>query len=268
MAFNLPEKSTMKYLSVFFAILFHLSVFSQDERKKAIESGTSTLQIVTLKPNGTNAYKDIFGTVIKNKYFLTCFHTLSNDDGMKYVKMRLLYNRKGSKSDSLSFYENERDFKQILNNPVYKKNDHSTDYIFIPINKRLKSKNPDFDTSSIAKNDSLYAMGPFMGSIIPSIFEVLYEDREFENKGVEFIVIFGLSEPGFSGSPVFNSKGKIVGMIQFGIENNFQDYFLKKLKAGKITRKKYDDIIKGYKIGMRANYVIKSKYLLDQVPKK
>ena len=221
------------------------------------------------KPGGAFAYKDVPGMNINDKYFLTCYHLMLTSDSEKFVSMKLYYRndyRRG-RMDSLTLIKDAAQYKKILQSKrTYDQSDYSTDYILIPVKEKIKADKLNFDSTALRTGDTTYAMGSYLNKLMMSRFEVLYEDKACESCRAEFVFLLGPDRYGFPGSPVFNTDGSVVGMVQFAIEKDIEEFFYKKLKANKISFLQYRRIIKQYYgEGAKATCFIKINYLLKKL---
>jgi hypothetical protein len=78
--------------------------------------------------------------------------------------------------------------------------------------------------------------------------------------------MFGPSKVGFSGSPIYNMSGEVVGIIQFGLGELNEAYITQLNKAGWLTDDDLVAIRRGYIEFDPRNFVFGTniKYFLDK----
>jgi hypothetical protein len=80
------------------------------------------------------------------------------------------------------------------------------------------------------------------------------------------LVMFGPSKVGFAGSPIYNNKGEIIGVLQFGLAEINETYITALNKAGWLTDEDILGIRRGYASLEPSNFVFATniKYFLDK----
>ena len=194
--------------------------------------------------NGTTIIKNGMGLMLDNEHFGTCYHVIN--DTLTKVSIIVYYNFKKifldpkdantsaesfffnthfsfgflNTHDSVIINFNSKSYKRAVTSTPYDKNSFCTDYIVLPLSKKVACDIPEFDTSGINFKEELYAAGPDQNSsFFPVHFYPLTKVNKFKDQDCEITTFYGHPGHGFSGAPVYTKNGKIVGIIQSGYEN-------------------------------------------------
>ena len=227
------------------------------------------LQVKALQGKDTVSFVAC-GFILKNSYVATCYHLLIMDSTLSLLDIKVLYNirekpmvviKVGTASiyrDPLEFFIYDSVYATLDYKPnkrqynfkrhVYNESDPASDFIILKLHKKVKCMEPVFDTSKVLINDRLTATGysrtkSFRTTFSSSIETVFYVDSS--RSGYFMIITEGIARHGYSGSPLFNTKGYIVGMLLMGMKRDKLPENLKQMfDAGLINADKYKRMVK------------------------
>ncbi|WP_460472187.1 hypothetical protein [Emticicia fontis] len=184
-------------------------------------------------------------------------YTLDANNNIKYdsVDIDLLYKYVGKQYD--------------FSKHVFKEGKLETDFIVLKLKKTIPVKASEFNTEA---NLRKYTQLPTMA--FDNVENQLRNDTliyllpQFYNNVKESyqLVMFGSSKVGFSGTPIYNIKGEIVSVLQFGLGEINELYITSLNKAGWLTDEDVKAIRKGYTELDPRNFVFGTniKYFLDK----
>lgn len=206
---------------------------------------------------GTNGKDTIFwngcGFILKGEYVATCYHVFKGPPTYSPIEIKVKYsinnrdkpNTYDSTYATINYKVNRYmyDFKKHS----YDTSNPSTDFIILKLSKKVKYVPPVFDTGVLKMKERLVSVGRTSEGVMPEYGSeqlVLAKLVDFTN-GYESIVSRGFARPGFSGSPMFNKIGNIVGMVWGGqSEENATSYLNELLNSNLISRQLYDETVK------------------------
>jgi S1-C subfamily serine protease len=209
----------IKYLTIF--LFFPTKVFAQniDFAKEVSISQTVVIEITYKTPNKQIRFSQGCGFLIGGKYLVTAYHIFKPNDTLTAIKMIahfLLTN------DSV-----EVNLKTKYSKPQYNFNTHqlsetkrSTDVIVLGLKSKVKYYQTRFDTTNFFPNTTvLTGITKRDNTIYPhvEVAQILY--TILDSTKATLYGILGKIGHGFSGSPVYNTKGNIIGMIVSGADN-------------------------------------------------
>jgi hypothetical protein len=208
------------------------------------------------------------GIIIKGKYLATCYHVARPIKNIKIIKAYVLYNvtevNNKLKYDSVSidleykFKKNQYDF----NSHTYIPEQHKTDFIVLKLNKRIKPYNFNIETKLSSEFEKCYLLGVSLigggnsAKLNFSISTRLTNQLEGNDTVANLIGCVGLTTPGFSGSPLYNDKGDVIGILQASWDNLDS---LSKIKNSHI----YPILIEHYKFGEKYFIALKMEYIMQ-----
>jgi hypothetical protein len=182
--------------------------------------------------NGSGKIKKIsgMGFLLDKNHVATCFHVVK-EDSFKITKIEVLYNfnpdgKKAKLSDHGLFflhdtvqidisskYYKEAILKHGIDSNIYK------DFIVLPLSKKVKYIEPQFDTSELKKGNKFFLTGPTKyGQYNLSSITYIEEITDSVNPDCSIGVGYGFIGHGFSGTPVYNDSRKIVGILFAGFD--------------------------------------------------
>lgn len=144
-----------------------------------------------------------------------------------------------------------------------------TDFIVLKLKKQIPTKANSFNTEA---NLPKYTLMPTMafdnvgGSLRNDTLIFLFPQFYNNVKESYQLVMFGSSKIGFSGSPIYNMRGEIIGIVQFGLAEINEPYVAELKKAGWLTEDDIVGIRRGYTSFDPQNFVFGTniKYFLDK----
>jgi hypothetical protein len=214
------------------------------------------------------------GIILSDEYIVTCYHWYTAFG--KYSKpLHILvhYNfRDNGSSDSVVA---TGDFPTLPNQYPFSTHhwdpkDYSTDVIVLKLSKKINATALELPNYVASPSDPLYSIGihsfktngvTFINTEYASFqFVVNYYFTPKTNP--IYIGSLGVAKEGYSGAGLFNAKGQILGMIQFGWNNwstEIDDFHSK----GSISDSLYNTIKLGYSRDQRIGFAIDFGWLID-----
>lgn len=152
---------------------------------------------------------------------------------------------------------------------VFQEGKLETDFIVLKLKKVIPVKTTDFNTeANLPKYYQLPTMafdnvdGRLRNDTLVYLLPQFYNNVKESYQ----LVMFGPSKVGFSGSPIYNMNGEIVGVVQFGLGELNETYITSLNKAGWLTDEDIKAIRRGYVELDPRNFVFGTniKYFLDK----
>jgi hypothetical protein len=218
-----------------------------------------------------------YGIILKGKYLATCYHAIlsSNNDTLKDIY--LFFNERHSNNkyvyDSVGVdlkykaQKGQYDFSKHRYDP----NDYTTDFVVLKLSKKIPGVNYKFNTTGISFDDSTFAVGNertiigntvfLNASFVASPFFCLC--KHGPHPTAQFLYCLGDPAQGFSGTPLFNKKGEVLGVIQFGYDELSIPLLDSLREEGCISYDLYDRVINSYKNGHHIFAAIDITFLKD-----
>ena len=267
-----------KYVFILF-LLFPFALFAQ--YPPLIDTILSrSFQLRAQFRDGAGNYQENhgMGLLINGEYLVTCQHLIYVErPGYKLQKV-LLYGNDGNDKenppyDSIELIQifkhtkNQYDFSE----QKYKKGDYATDIIVFKLKTPLKKGNFNYKKRELNYGDDTYSVGDEFTMIknIPAVhFKedhshfFNYFTQPAPNSKQVFISCIGDAKEGFSGSPLFNSYGEVIGLITSGFEDIPVDFLNQSRKMG-LTAKGYNDVINAYKNGKRIFSALNISFIVN-----
>jgi hypothetical protein len=169
------------------------------------------------------------GFLLDSEHFATCYHVFYGAPNLKIKKMYVLFNTKnvnGKMQYDSVLVDLDKITKEVNSkSPIYKynPNDRTTDYIVLKLKTKIMSPGIKFSKNLPKTNDTLYSIGVISsnGRFIKKQgnSKVLFTFKSKSIPNCNIVASMGEFDQGFSGSPVFNSKGELVSMIQSGYDS-------------------------------------------------
>lgn len=269
----------MKYKSILLLLFIPLFSFCQTQDDILKLSQTQTVRIVAISFNQKHQEFIDYGKgiVLKGKYLATCYHLIQPEDtSYKLFSIYLIYNEhtKNGKFtyDSISLQRNFKTTKDQydFSKHVYLPYDYSTDFIVLKLLKPLQPIKYEFATKQPQPYDSTYSLGNIdNGDYVNPFFQLGLFVFNYTYHSIKQPVYFACIVQktfGFSGSPLYNSHGEILGIIQSSIETFPNDLLLFMLNNKRITIDVVNSIRNGFQNGYKIQLAIdfnflKAKYL-------
>ncbi len=201
------------------------------------------------------------GLLLNNKYLATCYHVIYGADSHYKVQKIQLYYSKGDGNENpiydsieltpnFQITKNQYDFSKH----VYNKDDWTTDIIVLKLQKPLNKGHFKILNHKPDRGDKTYCVGNYIDTIdnMPQMF--LREERSYyftvytqpEPYSQEvFVACIGNIKEGFSGGPLYNVYGEVIGLITSGWKE------IPSRKLGLIKDVDYDKVVDEYKNGKR-----------------
>lgn len=256
------------YLLLAFILISPIMAVSQND-KKIIDIAQNKFTAITINyetTNGKLTHSLGSGFLISKDYVATCYHVYKGDPTLKILNASIQCNiRDDSGNYSYETIEidteykatgNQYDFKKHIYNPE----DFSTDFIILKLKKPATFHKIEFAESKINIGDPIYAVG-FVKGLVSTKDKILSWFKENQNSKEFYLMSIGIMQHGYSGSAVYNSEGKVVGMCQRGVDKLPLEEYKKDFERGLIRNDVYDEIINGHKAGKTIGYSINIYYL-------
>ena len=234
----------MKYLLlIFFVIICNLAhgqigMAINEIAKDGIngfQAQYRTVVIVVRSSNGKDTIQNIgCGFILKNEYLATCYHVYKNNPSYTPIQVKVYYNINSKhKPTNLIFLADSvfatLDYKPKRGQYNFKRHiyngDMASDFIILRLLKKVKAVQANFDLGNILIGQDLLSTGLTVDR--KGIDNIEYA-KFWSSSGTVYsldslkggninIKTYGFVKHGYSGSPVFNKNGMIVGMVQEGI---------------------------------------------------
>jgi len=252
-----------KILFFLFFVGWH-TCFSQASREIAQLSKAQTFEIKVevRKRNGELRSRYGTGMIFNKEYLFTCRHIVAEDYFSKLECVKVYYNRTTTNNESArdSVFVDLNYKKTKTQNLIKNKLESNTEFTILKLKTDLPLVKYEIPLLPDVKDGSmLYAYGMkgiFLPGkeIISSMFvasKVLHMVRGIDGDRPQTIAALGGVSHGFSGSPLYNAKGHVVGII-YGGADFLKDEVLKKMvKMGEISQQQYQEILVAYKNNQR-----------------
>lgn len=258
---------------VLLLILIALRGISQEKltENEITKKAISNLAVCVINFSKKNKFKSRTygcGIIISGKYFATCYHLLI-DKGAQISSVYIKYNFILSQNQLLShdsvfvdlnykYLPNQYDYR----NHVYDSSKRETDFVVLKLKESIPYSNLEFSNTLSFIKDTLYTLGIGWSSSIDLIFTRLQFPYNYKNNmesDYDFLTFLGFVKEGFSGAPVYNRSGQIVGIVQSGW-NTIEEFNEEFHYSGQYPI--YPYIIEGYKKGERLGEALKSDYFI------
>ena len=268
----------IKFACVFLLpILITSHSYCQIGYEIAMHCQSQTVRLVATSFNRSHEKSRDFGMgfVLNGKYLATCYHLISPEDtSFKFSNIYLTYNEHFVHGkffyDSMFLIskfkvkKNQYDFCKHR----YNRNDFTTDFVILKLPKGLPTVKHIFYSNPPKFLDTVYSIGNHITGrfVNPTIKAGLFIfNYTMSDKLNPIYFAFATDYTfGFSGSPLFNSKGEICGMIQYSIENTPTKILEKLLSDGKITPMIYNGVKQSYSQGEKLQFAIDIKYIKER----
>lgn len=220
------------------------------------------------------------GFIVDGKYLATTYSLYRPTGFTKKPKRMVVYynfradDKQNLKNDSVDidllykYIGKQYDFSKH----VYQQDKLETDFVVLKLKKVIPVKNLQLDAGT---NPPKYSNMPMLA--FDNSQGVLRNDTlihlflQFHNdvQDTYQLVMFGPSKPGFSGSPVFNEKGEVMSIIQFGLSEINEAYVESLKKTGWLTEEDVQAIRKAYASQNPRNFVFSTNinYLMKKYVK-
>jgi S1-C subfamily serine protease len=228
------------------------SCYSQDQKLlKDVLNKTARL-IVRGTYQGRDSTIQGGGFIIGKNYVVTCYHVFKSSGFIPY-KVTVLYNiQLNLQCDSVAAtldYEPGKG-KYDFRTHTYKADDRESDVIVLKLANPVKSGSVKLSKSEIKVGDVLVTARPryftrareFEVDIAAQT--VTYKLNAPSEEKATQLMMAGYAQQGFSGSPLFNKKGEVVGITTAGYTNKISKEIIAIMKnKGDINAEKAGQLI-------------------------
>lgn len=268
----------MKLIAVVWLLLIQNTLISQINSIDFVKAKSVTVicKVQLTNEDHSKLYSSSgCGFILNSKYLVTCYHIYKERPDMILKRFTVIYNIRYFKNklvyDSVDvdlnykYSKNQYDFSKH----IYNHNDESTDVIVLKLKNTISMPKENLSKKIPKLSETLYSFGfsrtknMFSVNYDSSASSVLYIFKPKSNNA-DYIASLGTHHEGFSGSPVLNFNGQIIGMTQTGIQQ-FPDMALIEIfKKKGLSSTLYNKIEIGYSNGLRIGNSITMKYLIDK----
>lgn len=224
--------------------------------------------------NGNKYKNKCCGFILGGEYFATCHHLIPNKRfHIKEIIVNFNYVQSGDSLVPRDSAHVDLGYKYLptqynFSKHNYDSTDIKTDFLILKLDSRFPEKKLLFKDGGLALNDTLYCIGLGVSKSGMTIYEfsalsfVSYL-RNKEDSTNSFISFLGNVHEGFSGTPVYNSNGEIVGIVNLGWKKI--DDLKKALQLDKdspiyLNAQQAFEYKRNFGMGIRAKYIL-NKYL-------
>jgi hypothetical protein len=212
------------------------------------------------------------GVILKGEYLTTCYHLIiPKKAGFKFSKMAIVYNERTINGrfmfDSITLI---KDFKPTANQydfskHIFRREDRSTDVIVLKLPKPFNIVNYSFSPEQPKYLDTVYSFGNVIKDKIYrtdiQLSQIIIKYSEKNDKSPIYYGYKAKYTHGFSGTPLYNSKGEILAMVQYSIDDNPKAYFKNLQTKGIVSKELVNEILATYKNGQWIQFAIDYTYL-------
>ncbi len=220
------------------------------------------------------------GFIVDGKYLATTY-SIYRPIGFKKKPKRMVvyYNytvdaKQNLKSDSADidllykYIGKQYDFSKH----VFQEGKLETDFIVLKLKRVIPVKTSIFNTENTLPKYTrlpIIAFDNRQGALRNDTLIYLFPQYFNNVKESYQLVSFGPSKVGFSGSPIYNMKGEIVSIVQYGLGEINETYITELNKAGWLTEEDIVGIRRSYAAMDPNNFVFGTniKYFLDKYVK-
>ena len=258
----------MKCLLVILLLITLNDSYSQIDESVIQKADQQTGHLMVRFTNGASALG--CAIILNENFIVTCFHVYKPNASFKIAKMLMRYNI--SDTGYILTYDSvyiDLDYKSIKNqydftNHFYDSNSSGkkTDVVILKLEKKIKCQKATFTQTTPIFNDMIYSVG-YVATPPNGVTKKVSVSRfvaPLVQDSVKFMTALGSVQAGYSGSPIYNSKGEILGMVQYGIDDI--ESFIKEIETQAPTGM-IDAIRTGYKYyNEKLSVSISSQYLI------
>lgn len=238
---------------------------------------SQAVRIVATSYNSKNEPSNQYGIglVFNGEYLATCYHLIVPEDTLyKFSHVFMIHNERYEKG--IFYYDSIlliRDFKPSkrqydFSKHIYSVENPKTDFIVFKLAKKINPVKQYFANSNPSRLDTVYAFGnvkkdkTIYSKFQPGIFFFKYT-KDNTDTALFFASIVKYTH-GFSGSPLFNSKGQIMGMVQYSMENIPDDIFFNICKSNNVPDYDYNKMKNHFKNGLKLQFSIDINFLKEK----
>lgn len=274
----------MKSIITVFLLIISFSMSAQypkPEVRGLIERSTYRILVIFSNIEGEEIETVGMGFVIRGQYLATCYHVIFPiEEGFNLKSVSLIYNERVG-LDGKPAYDSmpatldytpesgQYDFSKHKYNPQ----DNLTDFVILKLAKQIQSRDLKYVVKNLEPKEQVYAGGNVVTvkaniSISELRFiELTYlfytantpSDRKSKNG---YFALLSKAYRGFSGSPLFDSEGGMVGVIQRGWELYPKDFLDQAVNTGNMSLDDFNLIKNGYEQELRIGFAIDANFLL------
>lgn len=262
-----------------YALLFFINplfAYSQNqERVLKVADRNLAVCMTTFKRDSGSHFRIVTtGFILSGKYFVTVSHYQSFPQS-RVVSKCIFYNPHSDNFgnevyDSVFVDLNYKSKKGQYDFSKHKfdSTNHCTDIYVYGLSKNINMPPLKFSQRSISLNDTLYSYGTYFNTTYRvvvrkySISNFVFVHQEMPNQECSFIAFLGETKYGFSGSPIYNQRGEVMGIIQYGWDIMPKEYIDTLFFSDKINADTYRKIVFGYEKGLNLCTAMDIKYAI------
>lgn len=244
------------FCTIFSLLIFYISKSQTDTSGTYIAISQTAHLIVKGTWGGKETEWHGNGFILNDNYLATCFHVIE-DTVRKALEIKVIFNIDPHSNSYDSVFATV-DYKAKRNQYNFKKHkfiksDAKTDFIILKLRKKITTKYPTFDTSQVDVGEWLSTTKLIhfidVNGTKGFFTEIAYQIAVFYDTNFPFLIpnemmSIGYAQEGYSGSPLFNRQGMIVGMMNGGYGPDESKRIITTLRnEGKISVTKGDELL-------------------------
>jgi S1-C subfamily serine protease len=225
-------------------------------------------QMIFVHSDGSEQYKWGCGFFVKGEYFATCYHTyFKGQTPATRTVIYFNYRNSGGKflydTITATLDKVSRKGQYDFSKHKFNANDFGTDFIVLRLSRKIKQTNPIFQSVPNV-GESLYALGingnkVGVNTVITpdsSISSVSFQFKQSASQKFLFIASVSRMSNGYSGTPVYNSKGEIIGIVEYEWPKFQESEFRKLLAPRRLSIAEVDRLVNSYKAAYNAGFKV------------
>lgn len=214
------------------------------------------------------------GFIINGEYLATCYHLTHPGTNEKLVSVSVIYNEHetlaGVTYDQVKAFV---DFK--VNNGQYDFSNHKydpanyeTDFRILKLEHTIPNTVHVYSYDKLSYSSTVYCMGNvlkdnvMMNACQSSIYS--FNQKQNPKQEADFLGCFSTFTRGCSGSPLYNSKNEIIGMVQFSWPYRPDDFMNQQSASGQMSKELYNKIVAAYNQGVNLQFSINIEFVISK----
>ena len=264
-------------MKTFFVFLLFIPFFcfSQNIDSCAIIcSNTVLIQAHFINDNSKERTEMGAGIIINGNYLSTCYHVINPKPNERLKNIFYTYNIRVEKNTYvcdtgfLTTKFKAKKHQYDFSKHIYDSTNYETDFVILKLLKPIKKQQIVFANTLPKYSERLYCRGSTMKNnrLFDACQSVIFgfNYQQSQNQTAYFLGCMGPFTFGFSGGALYNSKGEIIGFIQFSFITSPYDYIKYQYENHLMSKDLANTIINGYQQGYFLQFSINAEYVVEK----